>query len=284
MYKKSLFLLIVFCFPLLGFAACVVHKNIPYRSSSEKEYSVDKNILDVYSPTHLKDKVPVLIFIHGGSWNSGNKNTYRFLGKGFASKGLVAVIINYRLTPEVNYAPMAGDCAAAVKWVYNHIHEYGGDSSQIYVSGHSAGGHLAALISNDPHYFTQLNMASPIKGCILIDPFGLDMYNYFPGSTYSKDVWFKQTFTTNPATWKKASPQYYISKNTVPQLVWIGGNTYPSIISQGKSYYQALADSGVDARFETLKRKKHIGMIFQFYRKSNPRYNTIIAFVKNGKP
>lgn len=277
---KRLFTLLTICLALPGFSACVVHKNISYRSSSEKEYNAEKNILDVYTPTPLQNKAPVLVFIHGGSWNSGNKNTYRFLGKGFAAKGIVTVIINYRLTPEVNYAPMASDCAAAVKWVYNTIDQFGGDSSQIFVAGHSAGGHLAALISNDLHYFTQQNMTSPVKGCILIDAFGLDMYNYFPTSTYSRDVWFKQTFTTNPATWKKASPQFYISKNTVPQLVWTGGKTYPSIISQGKTYYQALVDSGVPARFETIRRKKHIGMIFQFYRRSNPRYEKILAFMK----
>ncbi len=275
---RILFLSILCLISLEGFSKGIRHKNIPYRNKTDKAFNPEKSILDIYIPNKRTVSAPVIIFIHGGSWNTGNKNTYKFLGKGFAKKGFITVIINYRLTPEVNYLPMAEDCATAVKWVYEHINEYGGDNRKIFISGHSAGGHLAALISNDARYFEQLKIPNPIKAALLIDPFGLDMYSYFPTSTYSSDKWFKQTFTNNPETWKKASPQYYISKNTIPQLVWIGEKTFPAIKSQGKVYAETLSNSGIVVAFKEIKKKKHIGMIFQFYRKSSPKYEQLLEF------
>lgn len=276
--------LIAFLISLPGVSKCLIKKNIPYRVKTDKNFNPERNILDIYYPKNSSTPAPVVVFIHGGSWNKGHKDTYRFLGKGFASKGVVTVIINYRLTPEVNYSPMAGDCAAAVKWVYEHISGFGGDSSKIFVAGHSAGGHLAALISNDHSYFTKQQISNPIKGCILIDAFGLDMYTYFPTSTYADDRWFKITFTNEPETWKKASPYYHISRNTIPHLVWIGGKTFPGITTQGSNYYKALTDSSVAVQFEVIKNKKHIGMITQFLRRSNPRYKKIIQFMNSSIP
>ncbi len=181
-----------------------IYKDISYTGMPEKPTEADKHTLDIYAPKDRTTAKAVLVYIHGGSWNSGKKDTYKFFGKGFAKKGIVTVIINYRLTPEVNYFPMTTDCATAVKWVYENIINYGGDPNKITVSGHSAGGQLAALITNDDHYFDLLNIKNPIKGCVLIDPFGLDMYNYFPTSQYKEDFSFKKKFTTNPEIWKKA--------------------------------------------------------------------------------
>ncbi len=275
---------LLFLFLLLssqGFSKSSIHKDIPYLEASQKDFDPEKHVLDVYAPTQTSGHSPVLIFIHGGSWNTGNKNTYRFLGKGFAAKGIVTVIINYRLSPDVTYAPMADDCAAAVKWVHTHIAEFGGDSSRIFLSGHSAGGHLAALICNDPVYFAKQNIVHPVKGCILIDAFGLDMVSYFATSTSTKkDAWFRKTFTNNPVTWKKGSPLYYISSHTIPQNIWIGKKTYPTIQTQGKNYHQALRDAGVTAQLEEFKHKKHIGMISQFVKKSSPVYEKIIMFMQ----
>ncbi|HSZ25999.1 MAG TPA: alpha/beta hydrolase, partial [Cytophagaceae bacterium] len=177
---------------------CRIYKDIHYAGKSEKPADDPKQTLDVYVPQDKIKTKEVVVFIHGGSWNSGRKDTYRFLGRGFASKGIITVIINYRLTPEVNYLPMAMDCALAVKWVYEHITEYDGDPNKIMVAGHSAGGHLAALISNDPYFWASLKMKNPIKGCVLIDAFGLNMYTYFPTSHYKDDFSFKKTFSSNP--------------------------------------------------------------------------------------
>ncbi|HEX7365967.1 MAG TPA: alpha/beta hydrolase, partial [Pelobium sp.] len=88
------------------------------------------NLLDVYHQKKAKNQ-DVVVFIHGGSWNSGKKDTYWFLARAFARKGKVAVIINYPLSPEAKYREMAFDCARAVIWVKQNISKYGGNPDRI---------------------------------------------------------------------------------------------------------------------------------------------------------
>lgn len=79
------------------------------------------------------------VFIHGGSWNSGSKETYWWLGKNLAHKNVASVIINYSLSPQYQYEKMTADCAAALKWVSDSIANYGGRAERIFVMGHSSG-------------------------------------------------------------------------------------------------------------------------------------------------
>jgi len=93
-----------------------------------------------------------LIFIHGGGWRRGNKARYGFVGRAFAEAGYVVVLINYRLYPQARFPAFVEDAARAVAWVHAHIRAHGGDPGQIYLMGHSAGAHIAALLALDPHY------------------------------------------------------------------------------------------------------------------------------------
>lgn len=125
-------------------------KDIPYVTPETPGYSADRHVLDVYTPQKASaTKRAVVVFIHGGSWNSGNKNIYTFVGRRLARHDMVAVIINYRLSPAVQVPDQADDCARAVQWVSQHIGDYGGDPSRIFVMGHSAGAGLAALLAAD---------------------------------------------------------------------------------------------------------------------------------------
>ena len=131
------------------------------------EASPTKNIatqkINVFAPRKHTIPKNVLIFIHGGNWNSGKRSLYNFFGTRMARKGIVTVIIDYPLTPKATYKEMAYASAASVKWVKENIAAYGGDTGKIFVSGHSAGGHLAALISLDNEYFDSLKITNPLK-------------------------------------------------------------------------------------------------------------------------
>lgn len=119
-------------------------KNITYLSTSHPDFDAERHVLDVYAPQPtLKKPGPVVVFIHGGAWDSGNKNMYSFIGRRLAKLGVTAVVINYRLAPSVHVPEMANDCAQAVYWTQQHIADYGGDPNQMFVMGHSAGGGLA---------------------------------------------------------------------------------------------------------------------------------------------
>lgn len=258
-----------------GDSKIIISKNIPYVVGSKDI----RQQLDVYSSSRSTSKCPVLIFIHGGSWNSGKKDTYKFFGKGFAKKGVVTVILNYRLSPKADYRDMADDCAAALKWVTENISNYGGDPTRIFISGHSAGGHLAALVVNDTSFLSSKGIANCIKGGILIDAFGLDMHSYLRSSDWKGDSTFKITFTQRPEIWKKGSPINHLTSSSVPQLVWVGGKTYSSISEQGQQYSSQLNQLGVYSEYSVIRKKHHIGMILQFIRPSNKLYEKAVVFM-----
>lgn len=225
----------------------------------------------------------MLIFIHGGNWNSGRKSLYNFFGNRLARKNIVAVIIDYPKSPSAQYNEMAADAALAVKWVKQNIEQYGGDPQKIFISGHSAGGHLAALVITDDQYFNKLNLVKPVKGTILIDAAGLDMYGYLQSENLGSGNTYLQTFTTDPATWKKASPLYHLHPGMPPMLIYRGGKTYPSIAVSNEKFINALHELGYETPYHLLQSKKHVAMITQFLNSYNPRYKEIIEFMRQTK-
>ena len=239
-----------------------------------------RNFLDIYHPeieSKLKD---VLVFIHGGSWNSGKKETYWWLGRNFADKGVVEVNINYSLTPDYQYHQMANDAAAAIKWLKQNISRYGGDPDRIFVMGHSAGGHLAALINSDPQFFNTQGIVNPIRGVILNDGFGLDMHEYLLKAVKNQQTAsFLKTFSDDQENWKKGSPLTYIDNVKNPHLILVGERTYPAIQLQSKRLYETLVAKGNTAFFKQIPKKKHVGMISQMFFKRNEVYGFILDFM-----
>src|ERR1700677_2187757 len=108
--------------------------------------------LDVYTPDHLTGKAPVILFLYGGSWQTGNKEQYLAFGESFATKGIVVAIADYRVYPEVRYPDFLKDGAAALAYVHPPIAEYGGDPARIFIAGHSAGAYIAVMLASNPHY------------------------------------------------------------------------------------------------------------------------------------
>lgn len=253
-----------------------VAKNINYTAKNEVSRQ-----LNVYYQSDTAQQKDVIIFIHGGSWSSGKKETYWWLGRNFARKGVVTVNINYGLAPENQYGQMAADCALAVKWVQSHIAAYGGNPGRIFLMGHSAGGHLAELINSDPRYFKLAGIANPVKGMILDDPFGLDIKEYL--TTAEKDHWyfdFLRTFTKDPVVWENASPLHYVQHIKNPHIIFYGSKTYPAIQLQSERMNKILTGEKVPVELKVIKGKKHVGMIAQMVWGGNQLYDDILAFLK----
>lgn len=240
------------------------------------------NLLDIYHQKNIKKAQDVIVFIHGGSWNSGKKDTYWFLGRNFARKGKVVVIINYPLSPNAAYQEMAFDCAKAVNWVKDNIAKYGGNPKRIFVMGHSAGGHLAALINQDKKYFGKLGVENPIKGVILNDAFGLNIYQYLTLQINTDDEYvpdFLKVFSKEPLEWKAASPFYKIENITNPYLIFMGEKTFLSIKMQSPDFKQEMIRQGKSASLEEIKGKKHVAMMTQMIFGWNKLYDKIIGFI-----
>lgn len=107
--------------------------------------------LDVYAPAGAKN-APVVVFFYGGSWQDGDKAMYRFVGAALAARGIVTVIPDYRVYPEVRFPVFLQDGARAVAWSRQNARRFGGDPHRLVLMGHSAGAYIAAMLALDPSY------------------------------------------------------------------------------------------------------------------------------------
>jgi arylformamidase len=149
--------------------AQTLKSDIPYVEAGDK-----LQVLDVYTTDGAKDR-PVVVWIHGGGWQAGDKKEVKEKPKAFVDKGFVFVSVNYRMLKAVDMTTIVRDVAKSVRWVHDHIAEYGGDSKRLFVMGHSAGAQLAAIICTDDKYLKNEGLSFAIlKGCVPVDG---DTYN-----------------------------------------------------------------------------------------------------------
>ena len=167
---KPLTPLLIACAGFLSVAqAQNVKSDIPYVESADK-----LQVLDVFTKDGAKN-LPVVVWIHGGGWQTGDKTDVKLKPKAFVEKGFVFVSVNYRLLPAVDMGTIVRDVAKSVHWVSDHIAEYGGDPKRLFVMGHSAGAQLAAIICTDDRYLKNEGLSFAIlKGCVPVDG---DTYN-----------------------------------------------------------------------------------------------------------
>jgi acetyl esterase/lipase len=136
--------------------------------------------LNIWAPNDAtKDVSPrtVIVFFYGGSWKMGERDLYDFMGRALAERGYVVVVADYRLVPDVRFPGFVEDGAAAIAWTRANIATHGGNPDRIFVSGHSAGAHIAAMVTLDKQWLAKAGApADTIKGFIgLAGP-----YDFFP--------------------------------------------------------------------------------------------------------
>lgn len=175
------------------FSACTPLSLVNVIDSGKYQVSLDhvygsepRQKLDIYMPDRqvaLASEKPtdVVLFFYGGSWRTGDKADHRFVAKGLAEQGLITVIADYRLYPEVDWRNFLKDGASAYRWVETHIAEYGGEPRRIFVMGHSAGAHIAAMVALNQQL--RIDADSKIAPCGLIGLAG--PYDFLPFSETS---------------------------------------------------------------------------------------------------
>lgn len=278
--NSILFFLILFCVQACAFKSVVRDKDISY-IPTENPYGLPSKSLNVFSPRKAKN-LPVLIFIHGGSWNKGRKELYDFLGNRFARRGVVAVLIDYPLAPEYQVDAMESATLLAVNWVEKNSSSFGGDPNQIFITGHSAGGHLAALATVKNEAWEAMSLSNPIKGAILNDPAGLDWFWFLeqmrgrPDGTDNYDA-----FTDDPKVWKAYSPIYFLDEHDAPILLMEGEKTYPGIRLTVERFREKAEEEGVNLRYSFYPKTKHIPMITQYFWTWKKGYKDVLSFIKS---
>jgi len=146
------------CSPLAALNAFVPSDD--YTLSTATYGDDPRQQLDIFRPLPAMGPAPVVVFFYGGSWREGDRADYRFVGEALASRGVVAVVADYRLYPQVRYPQFVRDSASAVAWTLREIGRYGGDPTRVYVMGHSAGAYNAAMVALDPRWLSAAG-ASP---------------------------------------------------------------------------------------------------------------------------
>ena len=176
--------------------------------------------LDVYVPAAAAG-LPVLMYVHGGGWASGDKDAVGAKAAYFTAHGFVFVSINYRLIPAAWPAQQAADVAQAVAWVRENIGGYGGDRARLFVLGHSAGAHLTALIASDETYLHEAGLGpGALRGVILLDSAAYDVEQLMHSPEGQTEP-FRPAFGDDPARWRQVSPRAKIGpgKSIPPHLL-----------------------------------------------------------------
>lgn len=248
------------------------HRDIDYRPMIEVGDHKDR--IDVFMPPEARG-APVLVFFHGGALMAGDKVTADrpdFFPRRFVPEGIGVVMANYRLSPAVRHPTHLQDAAAAVAWVFEHIADYGGDPQKIFVSGHSAGGYLAAMLALDRRYLGAHGVEpSAVRGTIPISPF-LDVEEVAP--TRDKAVWGEDA-----AVWKEASPMSYMAR-TGPMLLIVADGDADWRKAQNARVRDALAGYGTDVELIEAPNRNHFTLIAEISADDDVAAEAVVEFVR----
>jgi acetyl esterase/lipase len=254
-----------------------------------------RHMLDVYRPKG-KDDAPVLIFVHGGTWMSMCKDDafglygYGTIARCFARRGFVVVVPNYRLSPCVKHPEHIKDVARAFAWSCRNAGKYGGDERRIFVGGHSAGGHLVALLATDETYLKAEGRArKDIRGVVVVSgvlrvddldlklacdlPAGLGRFecNVSPLALVFGDLKMR----------KDASPLSHVGPGLPPFLVLTGGCDYPPLTRMAREFTAALKKHDCPFEEKVIPWRTHETLLFDIARLSADRATTdaIVEFI-----
>jgi arylformamidase len=237
-----------------------VTRDIPYGTAHQRQ------VLDVHAPEGARS-LPVVFWIHGGGWQTGDKSMVALKPKAFMDAGFVFVSINHRLLPAVDMGTIIRDVASALGWVHKNIATHGGDPTRLLVMGHSSGGQLAALICVDDRYAKAEGVPlTMIKGCVPVDADTFDVpaiievaetrarAHHQPLPTNGH----RQKFGNDPVKHIDFSTVTHVARDKgIPPflILHIGGN--PDTGAQARRLGAVLQAAGISARIVVGREATH---------------------------
>ncbi len=269
---------------LLGLAAALALPATAARAADEIAYGEGPDRrLDVHGRPGLSG-APVLVYVHGGGWRRGDKRMVHDLPDYAQRHGLLLVSVNYRMVPEVDAGGCAQDVAAAVAWVAANIGRYGGDPARIFVSGHSAGAHLAALIAIDPQYLGAHGLTpSALAGIVTIDGAGYD--------AVAQMAWLKDRRVLLSGMYENAFGPRAAALS--PTLLVKAGQAWPPFLifhiasrpdaqRQSQGLADALTAAGGQAQVVAAPGDSHRSINVEFGSPGDPEGERAAAFIRTG--
>lgn len=248
-----------------------------------RSYGPDpRHRLDLFVPNGIKsgERRKVVLYFHGGGWQHGDTPRHRFVGRALAAKGYVAAVSTYRLYPQVKFPAFMHDAAKAVAWVRANVARRGGDPGRVYLMGHSAGAHIAALLALDPRYLKAV--AVPRRA--LAGVIGLaGPYVFNPKGWHS----FAPIFEAHPNP--SARPVDFVrsfrTQGGPPLFLLQGGADRLVKTHEGPGLAQAYRAVGGKARVKTYPALGHVGVLLaiaQPLRWRAPVLKDVVAWI--GRP
>jgi acetyl esterase/lipase len=274
-YAAAAFLLVAGCRDIVFFAANAPstfssverHVDLPYGEDPRQQ-------LDIIAP-RLGENLPVVIFWYGGSWVAGRKSEYRFVGDALAKRGIVTVLADYRLYPQVTFPLFDEDGAKAVAWVEHHVQEFRGDPAHIVLMGHSAGAHTAAFLAFN-HRFLRRFGADPKDIVGLVGLSGTYVLVRVPG--------VKRAAFAPPYTAKDWQPIKYVDSRAPPTLLLHGLADSEVSPQQAIKLRDALNKAHVPVQMHLYAHRGHIDTIASFVPGAHwrtPALKETVAFIRS---
>jgi acetyl esterase/lipase len=231
--------------------------------------SLPRQKLDVYSPKVMAADTPTLVFYHGGSWQYGSKDDYRFLGTAFAAQGIQTVVVNYRVYPDVIFPAFVEDAAKALAFTKTTI----APGRPIFIAGHSAGAHIAAMVALDPRFLAAqgTSICDAAKGVIGIS----GPYEFTP-----IEPQFKAIFPAGilPST----KPINFAPTPAPPTLLLHGTKDTTVIPSRSTDMATAMRAAGNSVEVKMYEGVDHlyiIGAVSPVVRNRAPTLADIVSFI-----
>jgi len=233
--------------------------------------------LELYLPSPART-APVLVYIHGGAWISGDKSEYRFLAQSFVQDGIAVAVINYRLAgDDTRYPAFVEDAILALRFLHEKASTLGISSDQIFLMGHSAGAHTAAGVAFDPQLGGQLSF---VRGYIGVE--GIYDLPALVQKWPEYRAWFvRSAFGADEANWKRGSPSEWTLKKSAPWLLLHSPTDELVDQSQTDHFYARLVKSGIPADVRTDFRQTHFGTLTMIADRGSDLHKAIVRFTRN---
>jgi acetyl esterase/lipase len=277
--------------------------------------------MDLYLPKGAA-QFPVVVLLHGGAWRmelSDNRcfGLYPAIAELLARQGIGVVVPNYRLSPEFQHPEHIKDVAKAYAWTYANIGKFGGRADMIFLAGHSAGGHLAALLATDEAYLKAEGLsAADIKGVISVSgvyripeqdfvaalggttPLSLRYDELYPMREKSSGPGimaalppipftigiYKEAFGDDPATRACASPINHVRPGLPPFFLVCAENDLPTIAECTEEFHQTLREHGCESCSMRVERRNHDSVVYCAIDMEDPVAFAMVDFIRRHIP
>jgi acetyl esterase/lipase len=252
----------------------------------------ERQVLDVYTPPGAKG-LPVVFWIHGGGWQTGDKSNVQLKPKAFNERGFVFVSTNHRLLPHVAMGEIIRDVAKAFAWVQANIAQHGGDPARVFVMGHSSGAQLAALLSTDERYLREVGSSlAPIRGCVPVDGDTFDIpaiievaetrarVHGLPMPKYGHRL----KFGDDPALHRDFSAVHHVAKGKTPPFLILHVVGHPDVTAQAQRFGAVLKAAGVRVRVLGVRDTDHSKINANLGGPDDPATKALFEFVAAGLP